>query len=156
MGFWKILGIIFLVLIISLFFILIIGGFILYNYVPFHIVSFCVYDEGVSIPIQCSTNIDCQNNLNGIMNFTGGFVNMPDDIEKKLSPVIEESISCVEGVCFVRKILLIGGEGIVEKYIGNEVPKAKSCEGKKIEISAYGKEIWKFYKDNKDKINRQV
>ena len=149
MGFWKIIGITFLVLII----LILTGGFILYNFVPLHIASFCVYDEGTKIPFQCIENADCQNGLNQLLGNSGSIVNIPGDIKNKLSPVIEEAILCVDKSCFLKNVLLIEGEGIASSYIGSEIPKVKSCEGSKIDINVYGKGVWKFYRDNKDKIN---
>jgi len=149
MGFWKILGITLLVLIT----LALVGGFIIYNFVPLHIVSFCVYDEGTKIPFQCIENADCQNGLNQLLDNSGSIVNIPDDIKNKLSPVIEEAILCVDKSCFLKSILLIDGEGIASSYIGSDIPKTNSCDGSKIDINVYGKEVWKFYRDNRDKIN---
>ncbi|MBS3072767.1 hypothetical protein J4477_02950 [Candidatus Pacearchaeota archaeon] len=146
MGFWKILGITFLVVII----LVLAGSYILYNLVPFHIVSFCIYNEGTSIPIQCTANADCQSDLSQLLDNSGSIVNIPGEIKDKLSPVIEEAILCVNELCFVKNILLMEGEGIASDYIGSEIPKAKSCEGKRIDINVYGKEVLEFYINNKN------
>lgn len=150
MGFWKIIGITFLVLIISVILIVVVGGFILYNFVPLHIVSVCIYEDGVSIPIQCISDVECQDNLNQLLSNSEA-LSLPDELKNKLSPVIQEAVLCVENYCFMRKVLLAEGEGIASNYIETDIPKTKVCEGNKIDIKVYGKEIWNFYKNNKDK-----
>ncbi|GEM_PF-3955329 len=150
MGFWKIIGITILVLVIAVIVIVAVSGSVLYNFIPLHIVSVCIYEDGVSIPIQCNSDVECQDNLNQLLSNSEA-LSLPDELKSKLSPVIQEAVLCVENYCFMKKVLLVEGEGIASNYIGTDIPKTKVCEGNKIDIKVYGKEIWNFYKNNKDK-----
>ncbi|HLD98010.1 MAG TPA: hypothetical protein VI815_01670 [Candidatus Nanoarchaeia archaeon] len=142
-GVLKVLGIIFIVIIA----IILIGGFLFYNFFSVHVASVCVYSEeqGMQTMFSCTSNTDCKASF---YQNAGNASSLPDPLKNKIDIILDDVALCTDSLCEFKNFSIIKNKGLIKDNFGGEISLVENCdrEGKEHNIKLKIKEIITFLK----------
>lgn len=136
----KILLIIFGTLIL----LMIIGGFIIYNFMPIKVATFCVSNEVQQTALQCNSNQQC---IGSLEEEKKQYLNIPEFLSPVADDLIKKSIYC-NNVCSIKKVKIshilfnINIDPLVFE-------KTNYCDGEEVSVKLKIKEIVHLLKEIK-------
>ncbi len=142
-GFFAVLGIIFLIIIL----VLVVGGFLAYNYYSISVASVCIHEYTTKAPVTCSSVDQCadffySNNINES--------NIPSELQGKIRVLVDEISSCnQEGLCEFSNFSLVKNKGVVKDQFGEGISLVESCDGREISIDLKAKEALTIVKNSR-------
>ena len=129
-----------LIIFIFLIAILIILGFILYNFIPIKVATLCLSDDSLTFPVPCTSNQMCINLAEEFLPEIQEYIlNVPDFAKPTVEELTTKAVYC-EQICKVKKIqtVYVIGDREIEG-----LEKVDVCNGEEYEIKMSVKEIIK-------------